>query len=43
MALAHLRAMERVEAAGERFILINENIWFVDLGKILNEELSGKY
>jgi len=43
VALAHLRALEKPEAAGQRFILVNSNLWFVDIGKVLDKELSPVY
>jgi len=37
IAKAHVEAMIRPEAAGERFILAVDTMWFKDVGKILRE------
>ena len=42
VALAHYRALCVPEAAGKRFILANESIWFPDIAKLLHKDF-GKY
>jgi nucleoside-diphosphate-sugar epimerase len=37
VAKAHIEAMERPEAAGERFIACADTLWFSEVGKILAE------
>lgn len=37
VAKAHIEAMERPEAAGERFIACSETLWFREVGSILAE------
>lgn len=38
VALAHVEAMERKEATGKRFLLSSEDLWFKDIGKILESK-----
>ncbi len=37
LATAHVEAMKRAEAAGERIIICSESLWFKDIGAILQE------
>jgi dihydroflavonol-4-reductase len=43
VAKAHLQAVLVPEAAGQRFILVNEGVWFLDIGKWLHEKWGRKY
>ncbi|MCC6737225.1 MAG: aldehyde reductase, partial [Bauldia sp.] len=36
-AAAHVAAMEKPEAAGQRFIVADDFLWFSDIGRILGE------
>lgn len=40
VAVAHLLAMERPEAAGNRFIIASEHMWMQDVGKLLAAEFG---
>jgi nucleoside-diphosphate-sugar epimerase len=40
VALAHLRAITVKEAANQRFILVNENLWFKQVADILLAEFE---
>jgi len=35
----HIRAMTTPEAGGERFLAVNEYLWFIDIARILRERL----
>lgn len=37
VAKAHIEAMERPDAAGERYIVCSETLWFAEVGAILRE------
>lgn len=43
VAQAHLEAILRPEAAGQRFILSSENLWFKDMGIILKNSFGDSY
>ena len=40
VAEAHLQAVLKPDAAGNRFILVEETVWFTDFSKWLNEKYS---
>ena len=40
LAHLHIRAMESPEAAGERFIVMGEALWFADVARILRDRLG---
>ncbi|MGI9393614.1 MAG: NAD-dependent epimerase/dehydratase family protein, partial [Boseongicola sp.] len=41
VALAHIRAMERPEAAGHRHLIVDQFLWFADLARLINEAVPG--
>ena len=43
VATAHMRALERDEAIGQRFILCSETVWFKEFNQILKEEYGKDY
>lgn len=43
VALAHLKALQIPEAAGNRFILHSESIWLKDMAETLQGEFSPDY
>ena len=41
VALAHIRAMERPEAAGHRHLIVDRFLWFADFARIINDAVPG--
>ena len=43
VATAHVRALERDEAIGQRFILCSDTVWFKEFNQILKDEYGKDY
>ena len=43
VAEAHFRGLQVPDAAGQRFILCSNSIWFTDIGKWLHAKYSPDY
>lgn len=43
VAKAHLQGVLVPEAAGQRFILVNEGVWFMSIGKWLHDKWGNKF